>query len=154
VGNVVVDPILYHWEDPDHLLEATEGFGPRTLALNVATSVAPTTSVVITGRPNAGSDGGGGLGGSDAIHALLDNSALTISLGYSVTPSFMPAAASPVQVPVDGFARLEAYTAFQKATWDVMGPFCSGAGISYKPVGVYFKTCMVLAGCTFVSGPI
>src|SRR5262245_30134561 len=31
IGNVVVDRVTYHWEDPEHLLESAEGLGPRTL---------------------------------------------------------------------------------------------------------------------------
>jgi hypothetical protein len=155
ITNVLVDPVLYHWEDPDHLLEAAEGFGPRTVGLDVAVSVSPTVTVVITRTPSSGTSGGG-AGGSDSageMLKLLGDATLSTSLGYSESQVFTLDASSSVLVGVNEYARLEAYTDFQRSTWNVVGPGCLGAGVSYKPVGVYFKTCTVLAGCPFVTGP-
>jgi hypothetical protein len=149
ITDVSVDPVTYHWEDPEHLLEVAAGFGPQTVSLSVATSVQPTVSVTITRPPGSGSSGGGG-GGSGSV---LSDATLSTSLGYSETTVFKLEASSSVLVPVDGYARLEAYTEFQRSTWGVVGPGCQGLGVSYKPIGVYFKICTVLAGCPFPEGP-
>jgi hypothetical protein len=138
IANVVVAPGTFHWEDLPHLLDSTEGFGPRTLALSVNTTVSATSSSTSTFTPS--------------------DSEISASAGYDVSKSFEVDAFSSVFVPFAAYARLEAYASYQMTTWDVIGTACTdpgpvvlGTGVSFKPVGVFFKTCETMA--CLMGGP-
>ena len=51
IVNVVIAPGTYHWEDPLHLLNSAEGFGPRTLSIAIADSISPSFSESSTYTP-------------------------------------------------------------------------------------------------------
>lgn len=123
VGDVQIDPATYHSSEPSTLLTSAEGAGPRTLNVSVSTSVAPQVSFTGTYTPT--------------------NSDLSRALGYDVTETIELSADSSVLVPVDAYARVDAYPSWQKATWVIQGPgpFHFGGGTVYKPIGVYFDTC-------------
>ena len=143
ITNVIVLPGTYHWEDPPHLLESTEGFGPRTLSLTISDSISPSASESSTFTPT--------------------DSQISSSVGYDLSASFSLDASSSILVPFGAYARLEAFATFQVTTWDIVGTNCfgapdSGTGISYKPVGVYFKTCQeypcLMGGGVIGTGPV
>ena len=148
IVNVVIAPGTYHWEDPLHLLNSAEGFGPRTLTLTIAESLAPSFTESSTYAPT--------------------DSEISTSVGYDLTATFAIDAATWVLVPFGGYARVEAYATFQMTTWEIVGTNCFGAidkgtGVSYRPVGVYFKTCLaydcslgggVVGGDPIPSGPL
>src|SRR5262249_28922249 len=51
-------------------------------------------------------------------------------------------ASSQAKLDEGKFMRLEAYTAFQKTTWEIRDASCNvylGSGITYKPIGIYFE---------------
>jgi hypothetical protein len=123
IGNVVIDPATYHFADPSVLLATAEGAGPRTLSVNVTTGVSPQVSYVGTRTPT--------------------RSELSAALGYNVSQTFELAADTTVLVPINAYARVDAYPSYQKATWVVFGfdQAVQGTGVVYKPIGVYFDTC-------------
>ncbi len=72
-------------------------------------------------------------------------SELSKALGYDVTETFGLSADSSVLIPVNAYARVEAYPAYQRATL-TLGALCEvptivGSAVVLKPVGVYFATC-------------
>jgi hypothetical protein len=143
IVNVVIAPGTYHWEDPLHLLNSAEGFGPRSISLTVTASLSPSSTESSTYTPT--------------------DSEISSSVGFDITATFAIDAATTVLVPFGGYARVEAYAAFQMTTWDILGTGCYGAvdtgtGVSFKPVGVYFKTSEVydcaLGGGVVGGGPI
>lgn len=142
IVNVVIAPGTYHWEDPAHLLNSAEGFGPRSLSVSIAASISPSSSSSSTYSPS--------------------NSEISTSVGYDVTATSSLDASTTVLVPFGGYARVDAFATFQKTTWDVVGTNCfggsdNGVGVSYKPVGVYFKTCLAYdcsLGGAVGGGPI
>ena len=123
VGNVQIDPATYHWADPSTLLTSAEGAGPRTLDVSVATGVEPEIELTGTYTPT--------------------NSEISKAFGYDVTETIQLTAETSVLVPIDAYARVDAYPSWQKATFVVLGPgpFHFGGGAVYKPIGVYFDTC-------------
>jgi hypothetical protein len=126
IANVQIDPTTIHGDDPHQLLTSAEGCGPRTLDLNVATSISPSISYTSTFTPT--------------------DSQLSTALGYSVSTSIILAADSSVLVPINAYARVDAYPTFQRATFQIVGQNCPGTivvgtGSALKPVGVYFETC-------------
>jgi hypothetical protein len=138
--NVVVAPGTYHWEDPGHLLNAAEGFGPQVLGLQVATSLDTRSSNSTAYTP--------------------DESEVSTAVGYDVTESSSIAASTSVAVPFGGYKRTEAFAAYKKSTWDILDTNCNGpdvlntsAGVAFKPVGVYFKVCTEL-DCSLGGGVV
>jgi hypothetical protein len=123
IGNVVIDPATYHFVIPAELLTSTEGAGPRQLSLVVGTAVTPHISFTGTHTP-----------------AKLD---LSEALGYDVSKEVTLSGATTVLVPVDAYARIDAYTTYQRATWTMfgLGGVALGLGATYRPIGVYFSTC-------------
>jgi uncharacterized membrane protein YgcG len=143
ITNVVILPGTYHWEDPLHLIDSAEGFGPRSLNLTISDSISPSASESSSYTPT--------------------NSEISSSVGYDISASFSIEAASSILVPFGAYARLEAFATFQMTTWDIVGTNCFGApdigtGVSYKPVGVYFKTCQdyicLMGGDAIGTGPV
>jgi hypothetical protein len=143
IVNVVIAPGTYHWEDPAHLLNSAEGFGPRTMSISISDSISPSSSESSTYTPT--------------------DSEISSSVGYDVTATFAIDASTTVIVPFGAYARILAYATFEMTTWDIIGTNCFGAvdagtGVSYKPVGVYFKTCEAydcsLGGGVVGGGPI
>jgi hypothetical protein len=143
ITNVVVLPGTYHWEDPLHLLDSAEGFGPRTLSLTISDSISPSASESSSYTPT--------------------NSEISSSVGYDISASFSIDASSAILVPYGAYARIEAFATFQVTTWDIVGTNCFGApdfgtGVSYKPVGIYFKTCQsyvcLMGGGVIGTGPV
>ncbi|MEO5729438.1 MAG: hypothetical protein ABI134_31765, partial [Byssovorax sp.] len=124
-----------------------EGFGPRTLSIAISDSISPSSSESSTYSPT--------------------DSEISTSVGYDLSATFSIDAATSVLVPFGGYARVEAYATFQMTTWNIIGTNCFGAvdvgtGVSYRPVGVYFKTCQaydcslgggVVGGNPIPSGP-
>lgn len=143
ITNVVVLPGTYHWENPLHLLDSTEGFGPRTLSMTISDSISPSASESSTYTPTS--------------------SEISSSVGYDLSATFSIDASSSILVPFGAYARLEAFATFQVTTWNIVGTNCFGApdlgtGVSYKPVGVYFKTCQeytcLMGGGVIGGGPV
>lgn len=148
IVNVQIAPGTYHWEDPVHLLNSAEGFGPRNISITVSTSISPSASESSTYTPT--------------------NSEISTSVGYDLSATFAIDASTSVFVPYGAYARIQAYATFQMTTWDIIGTNCVGAvdagtGVSFKPVGVYFKTCEaldcslgggVVGGGPLLSGPV
>jgi hypothetical protein len=141
ITGVQIDPTTYHWATPVRLLDSAEGYGPRTLDLVVASSVSPEWEATGTYTPTS--------------------SQISKALGYDVSETFYLQAETSVLVPVDAYARIDAYPTYQQATWQTLGTSCPGqlivgGGFAYKPVGVYFDTCGVLGtgpcGVGSVSG--
>ena len=129
VANIQVDPTTIYNLDPTSLLVSAEGCGPRTLDLVVSTSLSPSISYNGTYTPT--------------------DAQLSQALGYSVTATFLVEADSTVLVPVDAYARVDAYPTYQRAAYQVVGSDCPGqvvvgSGVALKPVGVYFNTCGVI----------
>ena len=129
IGNVRIDPTTIHFNDPSTLLASAEGCGPRTLDISVSNSVAPQVSFTATYTPT--------------------DSDVSKALGYSVTQAISLGADSTVLVPINAYARCDAYPTFQRATFQIFsqswfGPMVVGTGSVLKPVGVYFETCGVL----------
>ena len=149
-------PGTYHWEDPAHLLESAEGFGRRTVALEIDTSVAPTVSVVVTATPSTpttGAGGGGGSGGG-ATETILEFDAAQVStaVGYSVTKSVTLDASSSVLVPLNGYVRLEAYTTYGCG----MGRAWARMGVAWaldKPIGIDLQDARGARGWPLRGGP-
>ena len=136
IVNVKVAPGTYHWEDPAHLLNSAEGFGPRSLSITVSDSISPSASESSTYTPS--------------------NSEISSSVGYDISATFAIDASSNILVPFGGYARIQAFATFAMTTWDIVGTSCVGAvdggtGVSFKPVGVYFKTCEAL-DCSLGGG--
>ncbi len=136
VANVVIDPTTTYHTDPASLLVSAEGCGPRTLNLVVSTSLSPSVSYSGTYTPT--------------------DAQLTQALGYSVTATFTVEADSTVLIPVDSYARVDAYPTYQRAAYQVVGTDCPGqvvvgSGVALKPVGVFFSTCGVIGtpGCGY-----
>lgn len=127
IKNVAALPGTFHWENPAHLLGASEGGGPRDLYVSVSTSVTAEVSVTGTAKPK--------------------DSDLSASLGFNVSKEFSLEASSSILVPAFGYARLEAYPLYKRIGWDIVLDKCGrgvdvvlGSGIVYKPIGVYFAT--------------
>ena len=138
IVNVLVAPGTYHWEDSAHLLNSAEGFGPRTIGISVSDSISPSASESSTYTPS--------------------DSEISSSVGYDISASFAIDASTTVFVPFGAYARIQAYATFEMTTWDIIGTNCIGAadtgtGVSYKPVGVYFKTCEAL-DCSLGGGVV
>ena len=138
IVNVTLAPGTYHWEDPLHLLTSAEGFGPRSLSLTVADSISPSASESSTYTPS--------------------NSEISSSVGYDLGATFELDASTSILVPFGGYARVQAFASFAMTTWDIIGTNCVGAvdggtGVSFKPVGVYFKTCEAL-DCSLGGGVV
>jgi len=124
IGDVVVDPATYHWADPSLLLATSEGAGPRTLDVSVNAAVTPHVSYTGTRTP--------------------ERAQISTALGWDVGETVALQAETSVLVPVDAYARVDAYPAYQRITWAVLGPapgVVLGTGTAYKPIGVYFDTC-------------
>jgi len=125
IFGVQVDPATYHTADPAKLLESAEGAGPRTLNVAVSSAVAPEISVTGTYTPT--------------------KSEFSAAVGYDVTQTVTLAADSSVLVPINAYARVDAYPAFQRANVtigaDCGGPTVLGSAEVLKPVGVFFDTC-------------
>lgn len=129
VINVQIDPTTYHDNDPRRLLTSAEGCGPRSLDLTVASSISPSIDYTSTYTPT--------------------DSQLSTALGYSVSSAIVLSADSNVLVPINAYARVDAYPTFQRAAFQIVGQNCPGtivvgAGTALKPVGVYFETCGVI----------
>jgi hypothetical protein len=147
IVNVVTAPGTYHWEDPLHLLNSVEGFGPLTIRLPISANLSPFSE--------------------SRIHTPTD-SEVSSSVGFDITASFSVNASTTVRVPFEDYARVEAYATYQMTTWDILGDSAidavdTGTGVSYKPVGVYFKKCQaydcsmgggVVGGGPIASGPV
>jgi hypothetical protein len=139
IGDVVFDPAPVPCIDPADLLATAEGAGPRTLNVSVTTAISPQISYTSTRTPS--------------------NEDISKALGYSVTQLFSLQADSTVLVPVNAYARVDAYPSFQRATWAILGPDGTlwGTGVAKKPVGVYFDTCGCIGpdpcGVGCVAGP-
>jgi uncharacterized membrane protein YgcG len=136
--NVIIAPGTYHWEDPAHLLNAAEGFGPQVLSVQVAASLDTRSSSSTSYTPS--------------------ESDISTAVGYDVTESSSVAASTSVPVPFGGYKRVEAYAAYKKSIWDILDSNCNGpdvlntaVGVSLKPVGVYFKVCTEL-DCSLGGG--
>ncbi|XXX79395.1 hypothetical protein WMF30_11525 [Sorangium sp. So ce134] len=164
IVNVTVLPETYRWEDPAHLIDAAEGFGPRIINLAVSASVVPTLSVIGTGtftpatpQPSSGAAGSSAPASGQPSSGITGDCAPSISLlsealGFSVTEVSTLTARSTFFVPTAAFARVSAYPIFQKITWDVVsasGWSWGGAtpasvvvssGVALRPIGVYFAT--------------
>jgi hypothetical protein len=138
IGNVLVEPATYHTNSPANLLASAEGAGPRTLNVAVSTSVSPEVSYTGTRTPS--------------------HEDISKALGFSLTQTYLLSADSAVLIPVNAYARVEAYPAFQRVTWQVLGPDATvwGSGTAMKPVGIFFDTtgCIGLDPCsTWLPGP-
>jgi hypothetical protein len=123
IGNVVIDPATYHNAVPAEVLMTAEGAGPRTLNVAVSAGVQPQITYVGTRTPS--------------------HEDISKALGFSVTQLFQLTADSSVLVPVNAYARVAAYPAYEKMTWEVVGPDLTiwGSGSTLKPIGIYFDTC-------------
>jgi hypothetical protein len=121
--NVAIDPHSYHFAIPSELLVSTEGCGPRSLSLAVLTGVSPHISFVGTHTPSHGE--------------------ISRALGWDVAKSVELTASTIVLIPVEAYARLDAYTTYQKTTWTMvgLGNVVLGLGATYRPIGVFFSTC-------------
>jgi hypothetical protein len=136
IQNVTVIAGTFHWEGPLHLLQFAEGCGPQTLNLAVSTSVTPIVST------------------STSTTTVVNDATVSSAVGFSSSQSTLLAASANVPVPTDSYARVEAYPAFERITWDVVGtpggynvpgfPVLLGTGELDKPVGIYFKVIRVL----------
>jgi hypothetical protein len=149
IVNVVVAPGTYHWEDPGHLLNAAEGFGPMSLNLSIQTSV--------------------GSASTSSSSYTPEESEISTAVGYDVSEETSLQAATTVLVPFGGYKRVEAYATYKKSIWDILDTNCNGpdvlnvgAGVSLKAVGVYFKVCAafdcslgggLVGGDPMLSGP-
>ncbi|MDI1476510.1 hypothetical protein [Polyangium sp. y55x31] len=142
-GRILIEDVTFlpetiHWEDPAHLLSASEGAGPRNLSLSIASSVTAEVSVTIAKTP-ADSD-------------------ISKAVGFNVSEQFTLEANSTILVPAFGYARLEAYPLYQPIVWNIVcgrHGLTFGSGIVYKPIGVYFATSGVncLPGGPIVCSP-
>jgi hypothetical protein len=123
VGDVVVDPATYHWAAPDLLLASSEGAGPRTLDVSVSSAVTPHVSYTGTRTPS--------------------RSEISAALGWDVSQTVQLDAETSVLVPLDAYARVDAYPSYQRITWSLiaLGQVVVGSGTTYKPIGVFFDTC-------------
>ncbi|XXX79384.1 hypothetical protein WMF30_11470 [Sorangium sp. So ce134] len=75
IANVTVYPETYHWEDAAHLLSVSEGFGPRTLELSVASSVEPSVDVTGTATgtfPSASAQPAAGTAGIPGLPPITE----------------------------------------------------------------------------------
>ncbi len=149
IVNVVVAPGTYHWEDPGHLLNAAEGFGPQMLGLTIQSSV--------------------GSASTSSSSYTPEESEISTAVGYDVSEETSLQASTTVLVPFGGYKRVEAYATYKKSIWDVLDTNCNGpdvlnigAGVSFKAVGVYFKVCAafdcslgggLVGGDPLLSGP-
>jgi hypothetical protein len=125
ISNVRVDANTIHFFGHRWLIGIAEGAGPRNLSLEITEAVAPEVSV----QTETGLE--------------VDPGDISEAVGYSVATSFEVAASSTIEVAEDEFRRLEAYTSYQRALWEIHDAACGariGVGASYKPVGVYFQT--------------
>ena len=123
IGDIAIDPNTYHWASPDELLTSAEGAGPRTLYVSVAAAVTPHIAFTGTHSPS--------------------HSDLSTALGWDVAASVQLSSETSVLVPVDAYARVDAYTTYQKTTWMMVGvgQVPIGMGATYRPIGVYYSTC-------------
>lgn len=118
------------------MLQFAEGCGPQTLNIAVSAGVTP---VVTTSTTTATS---------------VNDSTVSEAVGFNLSKSTLLVAGSSILVPTAAYARVEAYPAFERITWDIVGtsggysvpgvPVLLGTGAVDKPVGVYFKVIRVL----------
>jgi hypothetical protein len=121
--DVHTDVPTLHFHGQEWLMDEAEGLGPRTLDVNITSFVQPQVVTNTTFK--------------------LDPGDVSSAVGYSVTDRFQVSASSSVSVPAGMYERLEAYTAFQRAIWEIRDAACLvhvGLGAAYKPVGVFFQT--------------
>lgn len=138
--NVGVAPGTYHWEDPAHVLNSAEGFGPQSLGLAVSSSAETVSSSSTSYTPT--------------------DSQVSTAVGYDVHVATAINASTNVPVPFGGYKRVEAFASYKKSVWDNLDSNCDGpdvltvgAGYSFKPVGVYFKVCSAY-DCSLGGGQV
>jgi hypothetical protein len=121
ITDVQSDGNTYHFDSPRFVLEASEGAGPRVLAVTVAGYVAPLVSTTLSQHPK----------GSD----------ISAAVGYSLAEAFYLQASAAYTVERWDYKRLEAYINYARTAWVVRDAACGavlGTGMSFKPIGVYF----------------
>jgi hypothetical protein len=121
IRDVQVDPFTYHFDSPRWVLDAAEGEGPRVLGVTIAGLAVPLVSTTVSLHPKE----------SDISRAV----------GYSLGEFYWVQASAAFSVDVNDFQRLEAYLDYARSTWMVREAGCGavlGAGVSFKPIGVYF----------------
>jgi uncharacterized membrane protein YgcG len=138
--NVAVVPGTYHWEDPGHLLNSAEGFGPQVLGLSISSSVNTASTSSTSYTPT--------------------DAEISAAAGYDVSLASTIQASTTVLVPFGGYKRVEAFASYKWTVWDILDTNCDGpdvftaaAGSSFKPVGVYFKVCTAY-DCSLGGGQV
>jgi len=139
VDHVVAHDGTVFFVSPDHLADATEGWGPQSLSLSVDKGFSPQTSYQATP--------------SVAIQQDKVTKSLQAAVGFSLTTSTNLVAATSVLVPTDAYYRIEAYPEYQLVGWDLrldpcgpMGDAFITTGSVYRPVGIYFRVMEYVGG--------
>lgn len=124
---------------PDHLAQATEGWGPQALSLTVEHDFS--NEVSYQESPSISRE-------RDKITRSLQ-AALTFSLNTETDLS----ASNTVLVPTDAYYRLEAYPEYQVVDFDVRVDPCGPVGDTlftngsvYRPIGIYFRVMVYVGG--------
>lgn len=123
--------------DSAHLLDTAEGWGPQTLLLAISRRVQPQVSInTIPGTQVS----------KDKVTRTLQS-----AVGFSLTEEVQVTASSSTDVIEGWYERMEAYPTFQAITWDLILDGLAGAtrvanGTVYRPVGVFFRTVVVVHG--------
>jgi hypothetical protein len=137
IANVTRRPGTVGYADPEHLLDTAEGWGPQTLLLSVSRTVRAQVTMVQTPSVQMS---------KDKITRTLQQ-----ALGFSLSDEVEVAATSSTDVTEGWYERMEAYPTFQAITWDLMLDGLAGAqrvasGTVYRPVGVFFRTVILVHG--------
>jgi hypothetical protein len=122
ITDVQTDPRTYHFDSPRWVLDAAEGVGPRVLGVTIAGLASPLVSTTVSRHPSG--------------------AAVSSAVGYSLTDFYFIQASGAHTLGSGYRRRLEAYVSYARSTWVVREAGCGavlGAGVSFKPIGVYFQ---------------
>jgi hypothetical protein len=122
ISDVQVDPRTYHFDSPRWVLQAAEGVGPRVLAVTIAGYAAPLVSTTLAQHPPKDGE-------------------LSAAVGYSLGEYYYLQSSAAYTVDSHSEKRLEAYINYARSAWVIREAGCGavlGAGISFKPIGIYF----------------
>ncbi|MFT3766810.1 MAG: hypothetical protein QM820_15035 [Minicystis sp.] len=137
VANVVPREGTFYFVSPHYLLDSSEAWGPQTLLLAVDRHVQ--AQITFLRQPSVQIDKG-------KLSKSLQN-----TLGFSVQREVEVTASSSTVVDEGWYKRLESYPSFQMITWDLyqsspFGNFYVASGAVYRPLGIYFRTVVLVRG--------
>jgi len=117
-------PGTVHFTGLPRILNSTEATGPMVITTHVGTFVLPAMTTTVTG---------------------VDAGAVSHAVGYNLSERRDLLALSTATVTALESSRVEAYASFEETFWEVRDASSGallGAGASFNPSGVFFRTVM------------